>query len=452
MASLADQPTVRGRVDRAGHLIAADRELEDVHRDAGGVSGGLLALPQLAAITRLAFRLGVPIERPAILAAVDHDVHCWVRAVPQGDEAAIELENWSQRGSREARFDTFVDDRPSTEAAGTMDLHWACDPELKLTEISAALAAIISMDSGDVTGVPFTKLFRLIESEDGEMPILNALAARSDFVGQAATARADANVDLLIDGTALLDSAGRFSGFRGHASTRSQGAATRSAAGSPTASAPNAAMVGPNLEEILRQPIERIVAEAEKISDRSDGPLRSDYAGYGGDIAAAARHLLSVLSTMGDDPEFGRGQIDVTALAAEAVVLVEPIAEDRKVSVVLDNSPALQASGEEHAVIQILVNLLVNAVRHSPEGSTVTIGFAKSEGWAAIAVADQGVGIAPEDHKRIFERFERADEQPGGTGLGLAIARRLARSMGGEVALESEPGRGAKFTLSLPAS
>jgi signal transduction histidine kinase len=112
----------------------------------------------------------------------------------------------------------------------------------------------------------------------------------------------------------------------------------------------------------------------------------------------------------------------------------------------------MPSSGEERAVIQILVNLITNAVRHSPEGSEVCVSFAAEEDRASVTVSDQGKGIAPVDQQRIFERFERADEAPGGTGLGLAIARRLARSMGGDVTVDSAPGEGARFTLTLPSN
>jgi signal transduction histidine kinase len=112
----------------------------------------------------------------------------------------------------------------------------------------------------------------------------------------------------------------------------------------------------------------------------------------------------------------------------------------------------LLASGEDRAVIQILVNLMGNAVRHSPEGGTVRLAFGKTAGTASVTVSDDGPGIDPTDQQRIFERFERADQKSGGTGLGLAISRRLARSMGGDVSLESAPGEGARFTLTLPAA
>ena len=103
-------------------------------------------------------------------------------------------------------------------------------------------------------------------------------------------------------------------------------------------------------------------------------------------------------------------------------------------------------------MVQILVNLLNNAVRHSPDGGTVAVIAERREDKVAVTVADEGPGIAEADQERIFERYERADNSPEGSGLGLAISRRLARSMGGDIELQSAPGHGARFTLILPAA
>ena len=110
----------------------------------------------------------------------------------------------------------------------------------------------------------------------------------------------------------------------------------------------------------------------------------------------------------------------------------------------------LAAVGEPRAIVQILVNLLGNAIRHSPDGSRVTVNLDSGDDYASITVADQGNGIDAADQERIFGKFERVGEGGGDAGLGLAIARRLANSMAGDVTLVSTPGEGARFTLSLP--
>ncbi|HEV2748633.1 MAG TPA: ATP-binding protein, partial [Allosphingosinicella sp.] len=112
---------------------------------------------------------------------------------------------------------------------------------------------------------------------------------------------------------------------------------------------------------------------------------------------------------------------------------------------------SLPALGDFTRALQIMMNLITNAVRYSPEGGEVWIRTEREGDLAAIIVADQGKGIAEQDQDRIFEKFERVDpSEPGGTGLGLYIARRLARAMGGDVTVDSAPGQGARFTLTLP--
>jgi signal transduction histidine kinase len=109
------------------------------------------------------------------------------------------------------------------------------------------------------------------------------------------------------------------------------------------------------------------------------------------------------------------------------------------------------ASGDFRRALQIMVNLIGNALRYSGEGGVVSVTVSRSGDTAEAIVADQGKGIAPEDQARIFEKFERVDpSEAGGNGLGLYIARRLARAMGGDLAVDSVPGDGARFTLSLP--
>jgi two-component system sensor histidine kinase BaeS len=109
-------------------------------------------------------------------------------------------------------------------------------------------------------------------------------------------------------------------------------------------------------------------------------------------------------------------------------------------------------------VRQLLLNLLTNAVKYTPPGGSVSVELARDDGRVIIAVTDTGVGIAPGDLPHIFDRFWRADtartrtgERPG-AGLGLAICKWIAEAHGGTIEAASRPGRGSRFTVTLPAS
>ena len=429
-----------GRLDRCGRLVSADPELAALQREAGSALGEPLALPQIAAVAMLARTLRTPVSRPALAASTDHDIELWVVARPEGDDVALSLEGWTVRAPAGPRLAAILGGTADSESGGARN-EWAADEELRIISLSTDLAELLGVDATDVAGQPLTRVVRLEEDEDGEMPLISALAARRGFTGQHARSRVDEGRTVILSGEVVTGADGTFAGFRG-------------AVESDAVQAPPARTEAFDLalDEVLRSPLDRIIESAERIVERSDGPLRSDYATYGDDIAAAARHLLSVLTSMSENPTGAHQSIDLVALTAEAIVMLDGPAEERKVRIEIEGGEPLPANGEERAVTQILVNLIGNAIRHSPEGASIRLQFARTPGNASVTVADEGPGIAPDDQQRIFERFERADAKDGGTGLGLAISRRLARSMGGDVALDSVPGEGARFTLTLPAA
>jgi signal transduction histidine kinase len=433
---------VLGRLDRNGRLILADPELEALQREAGSTLGQPLALPQIAAVAQLARKLRTPVSRPALAASTDHDIELWVQATPEGDEVALSLEGWTVRAPAGPRLAAILGGGEEADTGGARN-EWAADEELRIISLSPDLAELLGVDPDDVAGQALTRVVRLEEDENGEMPLISALAARRGFTGQHARSRSDDSRSVVLSGEVVTGADGSFAGFRG--SVQSEGG-TSAPVPARTAAFDHA------LDEVLRSPLDRIIESAERIVERADGPIRSDYASYGNDIAAAARHLLSVLTSMSEEPAQAQRSIDLAALAAEAVVMLDSSAEDRSVSIELEGTDSLPASGEERAVIQIIVNLLGNAIRHSPDGGTIRLIFSRTPGTASVTVSDEGAGIAAADQQRIFERFERAHPKEGGTGLGLAISRRLARSMGGDVTLDSAPGEGARFTLTLPVA
>lgn len=454
MASPArNRPSVRGRVDEAGRLIDADPKLENLQRDAGSALGQQLAVPQLAAIARLARDLGTSVSRPALAASADEDIDVWVSAQPlEGGVVELTLDDWRARPAALPRLEQLI---PAAEIGSTeafAPLEWSADDELRIISLSGDFARLIGIEAEAAAGMPLTRVLQLEENDDGDMPLIAALAARHGFAEQRARLRSGSGAELLLSGEIVTSANGGFAGFRG-------GARPLGEAGTPAA--PAAAGIGPtgeSLDEVLRQPLRQILESADRIISRADGPLRGDYAGYGNDIAAAARHLSSVIEGMGsgtgEDSEerLHADAVDICALAAEAVVMVEPAAEARDVQFELHADRPLYAAAEERAVIQILVNLMGNAVRYSDPGAPVHILFSETHGTVAVSIRDEGPGIDLADQERIFERFERADSGGAGTGLGLAISRRLARSMGGDIGIESRPGFGATFTLILPAA
>ena len=438
---------ISGRVDEAGRLIAADPALERLQVEAGSALGRALALPQIAALARAAASLGVPLSRALIAADRNHDLDLFVRAEPMLNEGAGEvhltIERWIARPMSPPRLALVETIDAEHRDAEVSALEFATDAALNLLDISPALADLLNIDANAGPGRALTSLFRLIEEADGSMPLLNAVATRAAVNGQRATPRGG-GAELLIDADARFDDNGRFAGF--DARIRSE----------EDADAPvdrSAPVFEDSLDEALRTPLARIISAADHIVERGDGPLRSDYATYASDIAAAGRHLLSVIQSMGAGTTATAQHVDLHALAAEAIGLVQPVADTRGIAItVAPSSARCHAAGEARAVVQVLVNILGNAVRHSSDRAGVVLSIGAEGQECHVTIADQGPGIAQVDQQRIFDRYERVGTAPDGSGLGLAISRRLARTMGGDIKLDSAPGEGARFTLVLPAA
>jgi signal transduction histidine kinase len=450
---------VTGRVDAQGRLVEAEPRLAALQRAAGGEDKGPLAVPQVAALARLAARLGIAISRPAVAAEGESDLDLWVRAEPDGEGVALTVTGWRRRPARGPA--------PAPETAreadflrAAADWTWETDGALRITALSPAAAAAAGQAPGELLGRPLTHLFRLAEAGEAELPLLSALAEQRRFDGQPAELRGGRGGRYVLAGIPLLGADGRFAGFRGSATAFAGPRAAPDAAPSSPAQ-PDTTAFGERLDKALRAPLARIVSSADAIASRDDGALRRDYAGYADDIATAGRHLLALVDDLVDlqaieRPDFApeKEEIDLADVARRAAGLLAVRAADHRVRI---DAPApgeaLPATGSFRRAMQIVVNLLANAIRYSPEGAMVWIRTDREGDLVALIVADQGKGIAADDQARIFDKFERVDPaEPGGTGLGLYIARRLARAMGGDIAVDSAPGQGARFTFTLPAA
>lgn len=447
---------IRGRIDRAGALVSADAPLLRLQQRAGAGLGKPLALPHLARLVTLAQRLHRDISRP-LYAADDHsDIHALVRIIPDADGASLEISDWRTRHVTQPQVPAIAE-----SAAVPQSWTWECDQQLRMVALRAAADAPPVPAGWE--GRSLSELFELQPDADGRFPVLRALARQSRFEGQRVHAAA---ATMTLSGEASFDATGRFTGFRGLAvvddappSAEPAGAAALvdPAFGSLPLSDPQ---FGRRIDGALRGPLSRIIATAETISGQFDGPIRADYARYAGDIAHAGRHLLGLVDDLADLQNIERpgfkaaaDEIDLGDLARRAVGLLGMKAEEKGIRIDAPRTDdKMPATGEFRRVLQVLLNLLGNAIRYSPENSLIWIRVNREGDRAMVTVADQGQGIDAEQQAVVFEKFERLGRtDSGGSGLGLYIARRLARAMDGELTVDSAPGQGARFTLSLPA-
>jgi GAF domain-containing protein len=217
-----------------------------------------------------------------------------------------------------------------------------------------------------------------------------------------------------------------------------------------------------NMSHELRTPLNAIIGFSEALNDRLFGELNDKQAEYLKDIHESGRHLLSLINDILDlsKIEAGRMELDVStfdlpAALSNAITLVRERAQRHAIDLALEVDKRLGGfSGDERKFKQIMLNLLSNAVKFTPDGGRIDVSAVKFDGVVEVAVRDTGIGIAPEDHSAVFEEFRQVGRdtlrKSEGTGLGLALTKRFVELHGGAIRLESTPGKGSTFTVSLP--
>ena len=209
----------------------------------------------------------------------------------------------------------------------------------------------------------------------------------------------------------------------------------------------------------VRTPLNAILGFAHLLTDPRTGDLTDKQARWVGNIQAAGDHLLALVNESLDVAKLDAGKASVqlhdlpaSALLVSAVEQVKPLADARRLAIDVHADADVRVMADERHLTQVVLNLLSNAIRHTPPGGSVTVSAIRAGDRTRIAVADTGQGIARDDLQRIFEEFYQAgNHAPGGVGLGLSISRRLVHLMGGSIEVQSELGRGSVFTVELAA-
>ncbi|MXP28545.1 sensor histidine kinase [Porphyrobacter algicida] len=458
MASIATHYLARGKIDAEGRLISADPPLVDLQFACGGKIGGVLAIPELRTLVDKARSYGLRLARR--FSAIDgrDRISAWVEIVPQignngkAEGCEIGVVNWHTEPIA-------IEDANDLERQRR-------DVYRLLSELTARLDARQNVVAVEVEAADLHQLKSAMVERPGK--------PWTDFVQFPELTHEQPMHWRLLDGAQcqIAGSERSWTAYLeplGHPEPGSLGFVLHLLSDTPLDSAADTETdhpfdgelpsLGQDLAPVLRQPINRIIANAETIRSRLAGPIAPEYSEYAGDVATAGQHLLGLIDDLSDlevveadsfvtTPD----SIDMGEAARQACAILGSRARERDITLVPPVvGEAQPARAEFRRVLQILINLVGNAVRYSPEGSQVWVRLDRIGTTALVTVADQGRGLDPEEQAKVFRKFERLGRSgDGGSGLGLYISRRLARAMGGDLTVESAPGRGARFTLSVP--
>lgn len=447
--------TARARTDARDWLIEADEPLASLQLRSGGEMPGIIASPSLLELVRKARLYGLRLAR-AVRAQDDHEqVTAWVEVEPgEGGGCGIVASNW-QTARVPDREGAIAGEHRAGIARHLAELSARLGPGQELLSVDTDTKELnpLAASMREGLGRPWTD-FVTLEASVHEQPLHWRLldGARVRLQGSERHWKAH----LVPLGQPEPGSAG----FELHFVSDQLAEPVRPAEFHGEVRPTFSTAMGGEIAPVLRQPIARIIANAETIRTQLAGPLAEEYSNYAADIASAGEHLLALIDDLADlevvdDEQFTTApdRIDLADVARRAAGILGVRARERGIR--LDapgEGETVRAVGEFRRVLQVLLNLVGNAIRYSPEGSVVWLRVERQGERARIVVADQGEGLSADQRTRAFEKFERLGRSGGGgSGLGLYISRRLARAMGGDLTVESAPGEGARFILDLPA-
>jgi len=216
-----------------------------------------------------------------------------------------------------------------------------------------------------------------------------------------------------------------------------------------------------NVSHELKTPVGALALLAETVQDAADDP--EAVRRFAGRIVTESERLSALVHEIIElsrlQAESAAQQVTVVpagAVVEEAAARARTNAQAKGIRIAVGGDLDARLYGDHALLVTAVRNLLDNAVAYSGEHSQVAVGVRQTGDLVEIAVVDEGIGIAPEDQDRVFERFFRVDparsRATGGTGLGLSIVKHVAADHGGDVTVWSEPGHGATFTLRIPAA
>jgi two-component system, sensor histidine kinase and response regulator len=214
----------------------------------------------------------------------------------------------------------------------------------------------------------------------------------------------------------------------------------------------------------MRTPLNAIVGFAGLLEDHSAGGLNEKQTRFVRHVKQGAEHLLHLINDILDLSKIEAGLLEIRCeefriedALPEVLDIIQPISMAKNIEVQHSRQNRQSVRADRMRFKQILYNLVSNAVKFTPKEGHILVECVDEDHQVRISVTDSGIGIRPEDQKIVFEEFRQVhgtsqDSAHRGTGLGLTITKRLVEQQGGSISLESQPGRGSRFSFTLPAS
>jgi len=212
----------------------------------------------------------------------------------------------------------------------------------------------------------------------------------------------------------------------------------------------------------LRTPLHTIIGFSELLTDELKGPLNQDQARFVRYIQKDAQHLLALINEVLDLSKIEAGSLilnrqtlDLSGVLEEAIASIRPQCRAKSIRIETHIPDSLFVDADSVRLKQIVYNLLSNAVKFTPAGRRIEIDASCAGGFVEISVIDTGIGIPEYEHQSIFDKFHQVVTATSGiregTGLGLTITKRLVEEHGGRIWLASQPGKGSRFTFTIPS-
>ncbi|QNE04367.1 sensor histidine kinase [Croceicoccus marinus] len=447
LAATGATAALTARSDAQDRLVAADQRLLVLQRECGGDMPGLIAVPELMQLVRKSRAYGMKLAQALTVTHPGGSLKGWAEIEPDDDGCTIRLSDWHAMDAVPATGD---------QPAGTEDDE-ATETRLAIEQLLAE--AVLWLDG--------QQNIVALETECTELSPMVARARRQRGQNWSTLFQTDGDVQShwslrsgIIAGIEESERRWHLMLTGGTTGNAGQQILIRRHEEPISAKPANdedllpGDLLSQQLAPALDAPVRRIIQLGEIMRDRLAGPLSREYVSYAGDIVDAARHLAGLAQSLSDgedEPEPDMVALVPGEIAESACRFQTTRAARKQARFTIAFDPA-RALGDRRWCMQILLNLLGNAVDYGPRGGEIFVDCAAEGPWVSVSVTDEGKPLSAQDCEKIFAKYERLGREGDGTGLGLHIARRLAEAMGGSLTVSPGKRGGNCFTLRLKAA